>query len=162
MYKRYYVGRKKATTPTYQPRDKRLNFLKNWRVVRYYIMRRYNITQVELEMILYLYDENVFTKRDFKDFEQSMAWRKERFDHMIEKEYIRLWRKGYEGQANMYELTMKAKMICNQTYKKLTGEEHISESPHQNIVFKGEKYMDKIYRRLIKKMNERRDASKDI
>lgn len=162
MYKRYYVSKKKATTPKYQVREKRFNFLKNWRVVRYYIMRKYNITQVELEMLLYLYDENLFTKRDFKDFEQSMAWRKERFDQLMEKEYIRLWRKGTGNQASLYELTMSAKMICNQTYKKLTGEEHISESPNQNIVFKGEKYMDKIYRKLIRKMNEKNQSKNDI
>ena len=156
MYKRYYVSKKMATTPTYQVREKRFGFLKNWRIVKYYIMRKYNITQVELEIILYLYDENLFTKTDFKEFEQSMAWRKERFDQMIEKDYIRLWRKPEGRYSALYELTMKAKMICNQTYKKLTGEEHISESPHQNIVFKGERYMDKIYRKLIKKMNEKR------
>lgn len=154
MYKRYYVVRKAGKTPTYQKRDKDHDFLKYWRVVRYYITKQYNISYPELELLLYLYDEGVFTKTDFKDFEQSMSWSKGRFEELMDRGLIRKWRdRRKAGHANLYELTQQAKLICNQTYKKLTQEEPISEDKYRNEVFRSNNYMDKIYKRLIKKMN---------
>ena len=55
----------------------------------------------------------------------------------------------------MYELTPKAKRICVHTYKKLLGLELISEDPYRNKIMKGDNYMDKVYRNLIKKMNQK-------
>lgn len=154
MYKRYYVVRKAGKTPTYQKRDKEHDFLKYWRVVRYYITKQYNISYPELELLLYLYDEGVFTKTDFKDFEQSMSWSKGRFEELMDRGLIRKWRdRRKAGHANLYELTQQAKLICNQTYKKLTQEEPISEDKYRNEVFRSNNYMDKIYKRLIRKMN---------
>lgn len=156
MYKRYYVERKARKTPKYQQRYKDHDFLKYWRIVRYYIMRRYKISYPDLELILYLYDEGIFTKTDFKAFEQSMTWKKGRFDELIERGLIRKWRdKNSTRNADLYELTQSAKLICSHTYKKLTQEEPISETPQKNVIFKSEKYMDKIYKNLIRKMNEK-------
>lgn len=158
MYKRYYVERKRGKTPKYQPREKEHDFLKNWRVVRYYITKQYDISYPELELLLYLYDEGVFTKTDFKEFEECMSWRKGRFEELMDRGLIKKWRDRHrEGYANMYELTQTAKLICNQTYKKLTKEEPISEDKYRNKVFRSDNYMDKIYRRLIKKMNEKKE-----
>ena len=63
---------------------------------------------------------------------------------------------GYKKQAKMYELSVKSKRICNSIYKKLSQEEHIPENPHNNPIFKGSGYADKMYRKLIKKMNNER------
>jgi hypothetical protein len=154
MYKRYYVDKKRGKTPKYQPREKEHNFLKNWRIVRYYITKQYNISYPELELLLYLYDENIFTKTDFKEFEECMSWKKGRFQDLMDRGFIRKWRdRRIAGHANLYELTQQAKLICNHTYKKLLKEEPISEDKYRNKVFKSDNYMDKIYRRLIKKMN---------
>jgi hypothetical protein len=62
MYKRLYVKKKPPKTPVYQFREKDFNFLKYHRVVKYYIKNKYEISGAELDMILFLYDENVFTK----------------------------------------------------------------------------------------------------
>jgi hypothetical protein len=37
-----------------------MNYLKYWRVVRYFIQAKYGITQPDLEMMLFLYDEPYF------------------------------------------------------------------------------------------------------
>ena len=57
IYKR---GKKK-----YFSREKKHNFLKNWRIVRYYIKRKYDLSSTELEVLLYLYDSDLFTKKEF-------------------------------------------------------------------------------------------------
>lgn len=156
MYNRYYLNNRPRKTPVYNSYKKEFDFLKNWRVVRYYIQKRYDISTSELDMLLYLYDENVFDRDLFNDFAESMSWERRRFSIMNEKGLIRVWRKGKKGEhKKLYELTHKAKLICSHTYKKLLGLELISEDPYRNNIMKGENYMDKIYRNLIRKMNNK-------
>ena len=159
MYKRFYVKKQRAKTPVYRPRDKQYNFLKYQRVVRYYIKRKYDISDAELDMMLFLYDEGLFTKDAFNEFAQSMSWDKNRFSGMVQDDLIRKWRSRKETQnSNLWELTIKSKRICNHMYKKLMQEEHISEDPYRNEIFKGNNYMDRVYKNLIKKMNTKTDS----
>lgn len=104
-------------------------------------------------MLLYLYDSNLFTKKEFIEFSNTINWERSKFKELCDKGYIKIWREKEYRQAALYELTKTAKMICNQTYKKLTGEEVISEDPYQNKMFKSDNFQDKIYRQLIEKMN---------
>ena len=156
MYKRLYVKKKPNKTPVYQFREKDFTFLKYHRVVSYYIKNKYQISGSELDMILFLYDENVFTKDVFNDFARTMSWDKSRFSQMVKDGLIKKWRYRKETQrSNLWELTIKAKRICNHMYKKLTHQEIISEDPYRNEIFKGKSYMDKIYKDMIKKMNSK-------
>lgn len=159
MIKKVYLKKRDKNKNIHTTRVKQYNFLKYWRPVKYYIKRKYDITQSELEMMLYLYDTNVFTKEEWNEFASIISWDKNRFKNMMDRGFIRKWRDGQRRVAHLYELTHKAKMICNQTYKKLMQDEHISEDPYQNEMFKGDSYSDKVYRNIIKKMNSRRKES---
>lgn len=162
MYKRFYVNKKPRKTPIYRPREKEHNFLKYHRLVKYYIKNKYELSEHELDMILYLYDENVFTKDMFNSYAQCMSWDKSRFSNMVEKGLIKKWRDRKETQrSTLYELTIRAKRICNHMYKKLLQEEIISEDPYRNEIFKGKSYMDKVYKNLIKKMNAKTASRND-
>ena len=44
------------------------NYLKYWRVVRYYIKKKYNLTTAELEVLLFLKTEGRFSRDDFDTF----------------------------------------------------------------------------------------------
>jgi uncharacterized protein YqgQ len=158
--KLYTRGTKSSTKV--QPRQREYNFLKYWRIVRYYIKRKYNISLMELDMLLYLYDQPIFKKEDFNYYGNTMSWDKKRFYEMISKGLIKEWRPGKEkyGRSKIYELTHKGKTICSLTYKKLLQEEAISEDPRSNPLYKNENYMDKIYKNVIKKMNSK--SSSDI
>lgn len=155
MRKAYYISKKGEKKPTYRPRHKKHNFLKNWRIIKYYITRKYEINTPTLEILLFLYDENIFTKEQFFSFSKLIDWDKRRFSDMVTNGYIKTWREGkkYHYQT-LYELSQKSKLICSHTYKKLTQEEEISENPYRNPIFsKSAGYMDKKYREIIKKMN---------
>ena len=140
-----------------QPRERKFNFLKYWRIVRYYIKRKYNISLSEHDMLLYLYDIPFFKKEDFNYYSNSMSWDKKRFYRMINKGLIKEWRGGCVkfGRSKIYELTHLSKTICSTTYKKLVKEELISEDPRSNPIFKKETYTDKVYKSIIEKMNSR-------
>ena len=141
---------------TKQVRGDRYSFLKYWRVVRYWAKRKYNISMEELEVILYLYDMDLFTRKQFIKFEGLLTWDKTRFNHFIEKGWVIVWRehKGYSKQAKMYTLSVGAKRMCASIYKKLLQEEHISENANHNPVFTGSSYADKMYRKAIRAMNK--------
>lgn len=154
MFKAFYVERKPKKTRRYLSREKENNYLKNWRVVRYYIQKKYDLNIKELEIILYLYDMGVFTRKELNDYARICSWGNQVSKLLIDRDLIRLWRKGEARQKDLFELTQQAKLICNHTYKKLNGEESISENPYRNEIFKGNTQIDKAYKKLIKKMNQ--------
>lgn len=144
-----------------RPREKAYTFLKYWRIVRYYIRRKYDISLMELDMMLYLYDLPYFRKEEFNYYGSTMSWDKHRFYEMKKKGFIAEWRPGGEslGRAKLFVLTHAAKRICSLTYKKLMMEEPISEDPRSNPLYKGDNYTDKVYRRVIEAMNRSKESS---
>lgn len=113
---------------------------------------------MELDMLLYLYDLPYFRKEDFNYYGSTMSWDKKRFYEMVNKGLLKEWRPGGEkyGRAKLWELSHKGKTICGLTYKKLMMEEPISEEPRSNPIFKKSNYTDKVYKKVIEKMNRTR------
>jgi len=159
MIKTYKRGSHKTVKK--QHREREYNFLKYLRVVQYYIKRKYELSAMELDMLLYLYDMPYFRKEDFNYYGNTMSWDKKRFFDMVNKGLIKEWRPGGEkyGRAKLWELSHKSKTICSLTYKKLLREEPISEEPRSNPIFKKQTYTDKIYKKVIEKMNRAKSDS---
>lgn len=148
----------KGRTLVYNHKLPQLNFMKYWRIVKYWAKRKYDISESELEVLLFLYDEGLFTRRQFRNFTSLLSWDKDRLNKFIQRGYVILWRehKGYKQRAKLFTLSVTAKRICNSIYKKLLQIEKIPENSINNPIFKGNNSTDKIYRRLIKQMNEKK------
>ena len=130
------------------------DYLKYWRTIRYWIKAKYKLTTPDIEMLLFLYSENMFTKTKFKRFEPIMSGDVNRFDKLLRDDWIHVWRKRKGKEATLYELTYKSKRIVTLIYKKLNGEE-IAETAHSNPLFRNDaSYMDKVYRQSIVEMNK--------
>mgnify|MGYP003131540865 FL=1 len=130
------------------------NYLKYWRVIRYWAKAKYGLTTPDLDMLFFLHSEEYFNKTKFKEFEEVMSWDVNRFNSLLRDGWIHVWRKRRGKHATLYELTYKAKMAISTIYKKLNGDE-IGEHPSVNPLFKvNVSYMDKVYRRKIIEMNE--------
>jgi len=65
-----------------------MNYLKYWRVVRYFINAKYGISQPDLEMLIFLSDEHYFTKAKFKEFNKVFSWDKDRFERLRRNGWI--------------------------------------------------------------------------
>ena len=129
------------------------NYLKYWRVIRYWVKAKYKLSTPEIDMILFLYSEEYFNKTKFKEFEELMSWDVKRFDTLLRDGWTHVWRKGYGKHTTLYELSYKGKRLANTIYRKLHGEE-IAESPSINPLFRADaSYMDKVYRNSIKELN---------
>lgn len=131
-----------------------LDYLKYWRVVRYFIKRKYGLSQAELEMLLFLRSEKYFSKDDFDEFDELLSWDKNRFEKLRKEGWIEVFRKKQGHRRVVYALTYKAQRVLTSVYKKLEGEE-IPESKSSNPLFLADvSYNDKVYRNYIKKLNK--------
>tara|TARA_R110000787_G_scaffold89177_6_gene188831 strand:+ start:432 stop:866 length:435 start_codon:yes stop_codon:yes gene_type:complete len=126
------------------------NYLKYWRVIRYWVKSKYGLSTPDLEMLLFLYSEERFHKTKFKEFEELMSWDVNRFDRLLRDGWIQVWRKRSGKEATLYEVSYKSRRIIDTIYKKLNGEEISERNPLFNA---NVSYNDKVYRNVIIEMN---------
>ena len=130
------------------------DYMKYWRVIRYWAKAKYDIGTPDIEMMFFLYSEHIFNKTKFKEFEQCMSWDEPRFHRLLKEGWISLWRKRGIGEAALYELSYKGKRLVTAIYQKMNGEE-IGETANINPLFRHDaSYMDKVYRNMIVEMND--------
>ena len=129
------------------------DYLKYWRVIRYFIKAKYGLTTSDLDILLFLQSEKYFSKDDFDEFNELISWDKNRFNTLLKDKWIEVFRKNTSKSNAVYQLSYKSTRVLVSLYKKLNGEE-IPESPSSNPLFlKNVSYTDKVYRNYIKEMN---------
>lgn len=129
------------------------DYLKYWRVIRYFIKAKYNLTQADLDILFFLYSESYFSKDKFEEFDELLSWNINRFDNLLRDGWIEVFRKRSGKTKALYQLSYKAVRLISSTYKKLEGEE-IPTSQSANPMFaKNVSYSDKVYRNFVIEMN---------
>lgn len=137
----------------YQRKYPEFDYLKYWRVIRYWATRRYNLSSAELDLLLFLRSEFCFDKEKFEEFNNLLPWNRNRLDEMIAKGWIHIWREKKGNERPLFEITGKARNALTSIYKKVSREE-ISELRSSSPMWHTDcKYQDKVYRNFIKKMN---------
>jgi len=141
---------------TYERRDLTYDFLGEWSIVRRWAQINYNLRLADLEMILFLHKKRLFTRADFADYANFMDWDRDRFDRLLREDWIYIWRKRGFQEANMYEVSFKAKKMVTSIYKKLTGLEPIPTSVRRNKAFrKNAPFHQKTLAKAILDFNDR-------
>jgi hypothetical protein len=115
--------------------------------------KKYNITTVHLEMLFFLYSEDIFTMTRFKDYSMIMPFDRYKLERMIEDGWVRMWRSDKDHRTPLYELTTVGKQLVATVYKKLNGEQLISESAKINGLIDKTNQKARIYSIAIRKMN---------
>ena len=130
------------------------DYLKYWRVIRYFILKKYKLTTGELDVLLFLYSEKYFSKDKFNEFDELISWDVNRFNKLLRDGWVVVFRKRQGKKKALYEVSYKGRRMLGSMYKKLSGEE-IPESPSVNPMFlKNVSYTDKVYRNMIVEMNK--------
>jgi hypothetical protein len=130
------------------------DYLKYWRVVRYFIKSKYGLTTADLDMLLFLNSEVYFSKSDFCEFDELLSWDKNRFENLRTNGWIEVFRRKKGKDKTIYQLSYKTNRVILSIYNKLEGEQ-IPESPSANPMFlRNVSYTDKVYRNYIKDMNK--------
>lgn len=135
-------------------KNKKRDYLKYWRVVRQFIVIKYKLKYSELDLLLFLYSEDRFTKDKFQEFNEVLPWNTERFEKMRREGWISVFRNRMGNRRALYELSYKGKNLVDLLYRKLEGEE-LPMDVSNNPMFKPKtNYSNKVYRNFIKTMNE--------
>lgn len=132
---------------------KELKILKYYRVVRKWAAKQNNLTDSELELIIYLYHLDLFTIKDYQDGVYIYMWDKKRWQRLKRDGWIEVWRNGNRktGAHNIYKATFKTKLLVTRIYKILLGEEDIPFK-ESNVFFKNKSYTDKVMNKAIDDM----------
>jgi hypothetical protein len=131
------------------------DYLKYWRVVRYWMKRKHSITTGDLDMLLFLQSEMYFDADRFHEYNNVIGWDTLRLQRLIEEGWVHIWRQKGPRMRALYEITPKTRVALAGMYRKLSREDLISEYTRANPLFrKNANYADKVYRNFIRKMNE--------
>lgn len=114
-------------TKVYNRRDKPDAYLKYHRLVMSMAKKKFEITSVELDLILFLYDEDIFTQTTVKTYARIVNFNGRIVDHLVRRELIRKWFNDPSRRYPLFELTRRAKNINKWIYDRLNGVEPISE-----------------------------------
>lgn len=130
------------------------DYLKWWRVVRRYTCIKHDITSPDLDIMLYLYSEGLFTYWDFKEYANCFGWDKGRFKRLKDNGWIHCWKEKHRGDHRLYELTRHGRTVCTYMYKMLNYQMEIPESTRRNPVMRKRTFSEKVLAISIKKFNE--------
>jgi hypothetical protein len=134
-------------------KSRKHDYLKYWRVIRYYVKVKYKLNQADIDTLLFLYSESYFSRDKFDEFNELLPWDEKRFNKLLQDGWIEVFRKRSGQYKALYQLSYKSVRMISNIYKKLNGEE-IPVSISNNSMFKKNvSYADKVYRNMIKEMN---------
>lgn len=138
------------------------DYLKYWRVIRYFIKDKYGLSQNDLDMLLFLYSEGYFKSKDFEWFNRILSWDKKRFSRLLKDGWIIYFREPRGKYAAVYELSYKCKRMIDSIYKKLNGEEIPETTGGSHMYHKNVSYNDKRYKNFILEMNTKLKEKKRL
>lgn len=128
------------------------DYLKFWRVIRYFFRKKYGLIESDLDMLLFLNSEGRFRRKDFQKYAEIMPWDRNRFERLRERGWIEQFGNGHKNKR--YQLSMKANKVLISLYKKLNGDEIPVTSGNNPMFAKNVSYTDKVYRNMVKEMND--------
>lgn len=129
------------------------DYLKYWRVIRYYMKAKHGLSQADLDIILFLYSEGYFGQLKFDEFNELVSWEVARFKRLRKEGWIETFRKRAGHTRAVYQLSYKANNLVLDIYRKLNGEEIPTSLSYNSMFLKNVQYSDKVYRNMIIQMN---------
>lgn len=136
------------------------DYLKYWRPISHFICKKYDLSIWDLYILLFLRSEIYFTKRQFTMCSQVMSWNAQRFDMLIRRGFIVLFRDGSSKECAKYQLSRLAINMITSIYEYLNGNT-VSESPDSNpLMGLNKSYTDKVCRNALFERNQKIRAEK--
>lgn len=133
--------------------SQRFDYLKYWRVIRKFYCTKYDLSLADLEMILFLYSEDYFSYDKFEEYDTVMPWDKKRFQDLINRGIIEVFRKKVPGRKALYDLSMKHKRMVANIYSHMNGKPLPESVPSNRGIWTKSCYTNKVYNKAIKEMN---------
>ena len=135
-----------------------IKLFKYYRLVRKWACKTYNITDADLELLIYLDCKGRFTRQDFINGVYTMSWDKSRWEKLRRNDWIEVWRHRNRTtiKYSIYKTSFKCSQLISRIYRILLGEEDLPTS-ERSIFFNNQSYTDKVYNKAIDDMIKDKD-----
>lgn len=137
-----------------QRRIPKHDYLKYYRVVRYWAKYKYDLSDQDLEIIQFIYTERLFSRTRFNEYCQIFSFNKMRFKDLVRDGWIRSWRNAEGGRSALYEASFKSKKMMASFYKKLNSEEAFPITTKANPTFKRDTFTQKVMSNEMRRINK--------
>jgi len=139
-----------------EPSDIRdIGLLKHYRIIRRWACRNNDLTDADLELLIYFDCMEFFTKQDYKIGTYAYSWDNKRWNNLLKEGWIVVWRnRNHTTQKyNIYKVSFKCKQLISRMYRIMLGKEDLPTS-HRNIIMSGKTHMDKLRITAIENVNK--------
>ena len=106
---------------------KELGLLKHYRIIRKWACKTNQLTDADLELLIYLDAIDMFTKNDFIKGTYSFSWDNRRWNRLLKQGWIIVWRERNRTtqKYHIYKVSYKCKQLISRIYRMMLGDEEI-------------------------------------
>jgi len=135
---------------------KEMNLLKHYRIIRKWASKNNDLTDADLELLIYLDCMKLFSRHDFEQGTYSYSWDNRRWNRLLQQDWIQVWRHRNRTtqKYNIYKISFKGKQLIQRIYRIMLGEDDIPTSERRNKLIKGDSYTDKVLTHAIYNVNK--------
>jgi hypothetical protein len=135
---------------------KEMNLLKHYRIIRKWASKNNDLTDADLELLIYLDCMKLFSRHDFEQGAYSYSWDNRRWNRLLQQDWIQVWRHRNRTtqKYNIYKISFKGKQLIQRIYRIMLGEDDIPTSERRNKLIKGDSYTDKVLTHAIYNVNK--------
>jgi len=131
-----------------------MGLFKYYRLVRKWACKTYDLTDSDLELLIYLDCKSRFTRNEFIDGTYTYSWDKNRWEKLRRNGWIDVWRHRNRTtiKYSIYKTSFKCSHLINRIYRILLGEEDLPQSK-RSVFHKNKTYTDKVFNKAIEDIN---------
>jgi hypothetical protein len=135
---------------------KELNLLKHYRIIRKWACKNNNLTDADLELLVYLDCIDLFNRNDYKMGTYSYSWDNKRWNKLLKNDWIVVWRKRNHTtqKYHIYKVSFKGKQLISRMYRIMLGLDDIPTNERRNPIMKGKTYTDTVLITAINNVNK--------
>ena len=135
-----------------------MNLFKYYRLVRRWACKTYNLTDADLELLIYLDCKARFTRNDFINGIYTYSWDKNRWERLRKEGWIDVWRERNRTtiKYSVYKTSFKCQQLISRIYRILLAEEDLPTS-YRSTFFNNKTYTDKVFNKAIDDMIKDKD-----
>jgi|TARA_R110002167_G_scaffold137034_3_gene323868 hypothetical protein len=135
---------------------KEMNLLKHYRIIRKWACRNNDLTDADLELLIYFDCLDFFTRKDYEIGTFAYSWNNKRWGKLLKDGWVVVWRHRNRTtqKYNIYKVSFKAKQLISRMYRIMLGEEDIPSSEKRNSIMRGKTYTDKVLQTAIRNVNK--------
>lgn len=132
---------------------KDMKIFKYYRLVRKWACKSNNLSDGDLELLIYLDCKHRFTRKEFMDGVYTLAWDKDRWERLRREGWIAVWRQGNRKSQkySIFRTSTKCQQLILRMYRILLGEEKLPTS-ERSVFYKNKSYTDKVMNKATNDM----------